>query len=365
MKNKIILYLAIALAATGCTNSHSNEIDKSNVYCLPDSLLNMITIDTVKKENVMGELTLSGKITFNEEKVIKVYPLASGHVLEVKATLGDYVTEGQLLALVRSADVAGILNDASAAKFDLEIAKKNMEATEDLYKNGISSEKDFITAQKSYQKAEALFNKSQEIMKLYGGDDKNLSGYYIKAPISGFIVEKKINEGMEIRSDAGDNIFTISDLKDVWTLANVYETDIAKLKVGFEANVTTLSYGEKIFKGKIDKVFNVLNPDTKVLNVRIKLDNPDYALKPGMYAHISIEYPENKTMLTVPTSSVIFDENNNYVVGYKNKCKVRMEKINVYKTLNDNTFIEDGNISENETIITQNSLYVFTALKKM
>jgi len=364
MKNKIILYLGIVVAATGCTNSHSNDADKVKAFCLPDSMAKMISVDTVKSSTVMGELTLSGKITFNEEKVVKIYPLASGHVQELKVALGDYVTEGQLLALVRSADVAGILNDASAAKFDLAIAKKNMEATEDLYKNGISSEKDFITAQKTYEKAEATLNKSKEILKLYGGGESNLSGYYIKSPISGFIVEKKVNEGMEIRSDAGDNLFTISDLKDVWALANVYETDINKIKVGYDAKVTMISYAGRTFSGKVDKIFNVMNPDTKVLNVRIKLDNADYALKPGMFANIHISYSENKTMFSVSKDAVVFDENKYFVVIYNDKCNMQIKRISPYKTSGESVFFEDE-LKEGEKIIKRQALYAFYALKGM
>jgi len=364
MKNKFLLYLGIALAASGCTgSSHSNDTNGVKAYCLPDSLAKNILIDTVKTADVMSELILSGKITFNEEKVVKIYPLASGHAQEVKVALGDYVKEGQLLALIRSADVAGVLNDAAAAKYDIAIAKKNMEATEDLYKSGISSERDYLTAQKGYEKAQAGLNKSKEIVKLYGGGDSNLSSYYIKAPISGFIVEKKINEGMEIRSDAGDNLFTISNLQDVWALANVYETDIDKIKLGYEAKVTLISYVDRIFSGKVDKIFNVLNPDTKVLNVRIKLNNADYALKPGMFANIKINYPENKSMLSVAKDAVVFDNNRYYVIIYNAQCSLQVKQITPYKTSSARTFLSD-NLKEGDKVISRYGLYVYYALKE-
>lgn len=347
-----------------CSKSHSND-KKDPRYCLTDSLFKTITLDSVKTEQVFGELNLSGKITFDETKVVKVYPLASGHVQDVRITLGDYVQAGQLLALVKSADVAGILSDAVAAKNDLAIARKNMEVSNDLYKSGLASEKDFIVAQSELAKAQATFNKSSEILKIYSSPEGNLSGYYIKAPISGFIVEKKINEGMEIRSDAGDNIFTISDLKDVWVMANVYETDVSKIRLGYEANVSALSYNDRIFKGKIDKIFNVMNPETKVMNVRVVLNNTDYLLKPGMFARTTIHYSENQKMLSIPSSAVVFDNNKNWVVRFHDKCNTELLPVNIYKQLNDRTYIKEGFIQENDRIISKHGLFIYNALKLM
>ena len=358
-----LLSLSI-LSFFSCSNSHTDE-KKELKYCVTDSLFKTITLDTVKTESVLGELNLSGKISFDEVKVVKVYPLASGHVLDVKVTLGDYVKAGQLLALVKSADVAGILSDAVAAKNDFAISKKNLQVTEDLYKGGLASEKDYLTAQNDFGKAQATLNKSNEILKIYASPEGNLSGYYIRAPISGFIVEKKINEGMEIRSDAGDNIFTISDLRDVWVLANVYETDIAKIQLGYEADVSALSYSDKVFKGKIDKIFNVLNPETKVMNVRVVLNNPDYLLKPGMFARTTIRYSENQKMLSVPSASVIFDSNKNWVVRFHDKCNFELLPINIYKQLNGRTYIKESIIQENDRIITKHGLFIYNALKLM
>jgi membrane fusion protein, heavy metal efflux system len=348
-----------------CGNSHTDEKKELKKYCLTDSLFKTITLDTVKTEKVLGELNLSGKVSFDEVKMVKVYPLASGRVLEVKVTLGDYVKAGQLLALVKSADVAGISSDAITAKNDLAIAKKNMEVADDLYKSGLASEKDYLTAKSEYGKALGTFNKSSEILKIYASPEGNISGYYIKAPISGFIVEKKITEGMEIRSDAGDNIFTISDLGDVWVLANVYETDIAKIQLGYDADVRALSYSDKVFKGKIDKVFNVLNPETKVMNVRVVLDNPDYLLKPGMFARTTIHYSENQKMLSIPSASVIFDSNKNWVVRLHDKCTIDLLPVNIYKQLNGRTYIKEGSIQENDRIVTKHGLFIYNALELM
>jgi cobalt-zinc-cadmium efflux system membrane fusion protein len=287
----------------------------------------------------------------------------------VKVTLGDYVKEGQVLAVISSSDMANFNNEFNSSQSELAIAKKNLDAAEDMYKSGLRSQVDLITAQKEYQKAQSQLSKINEVLKIYGNakqeDGQTSSSYIIKSPISGFIVEKNINTGMELRPDDGTNLFTISDLKEVWAVANLYESDIAKVQPGYHAEVSTISYGDKVFPGKVDKVGNVLNPDTKVLNLKIRLENPEYLLKPGMFARIVLRYPENKQMLSVPASSVVFDDNKNYVVLFKDKCKVSLQQVGVYKTLDNRAYIMQGALKEKDVIVTRNGLYVFTALKKL
>src|SRR6185437_6569260 len=108
----------------------------------------------------------------------------------------------------------------------------------------------------------------------------------IKAPISGFIVQKNITNNMVIRADNSNVVFAISDLKNVWVWANVYESNINNIHLGDAVNVTTLSYPGRVFNGKVDKIMNVLDPTSKVMKVRVALPNADYALKPQMYATV-------------------------------------------------------------------------------
>ncbi len=347
----------------------SDTDETAQEFCIPDSLMKNITLDTVRSEYVMSDLKLSGKITFNEDNVVKVFPLVSGNVTDVKASLGDYVQKGQLLAVVRSSDMANYFNDYKSAQSELAIAKKNLEVTADMHNSGVSSEKDYLTAQNEYQKALAQFNKVNEVLKIYGSNlqasDSIGSGYRIKAPISGFIVEKNVNTGMELRTDDANNLFTISDLKEVWATANVYETDIAKIKVGNEAVITTLSYPDRQFTGKIERISNILSPETNVMAVKIRLSNPDYTLKPGMFANISILFPESEKKLVIPSRSVLFDDNKNYVVLFRKRCEVNMEPVNIYKSVNDKTYIKDDSLHEGDLVIARNGLFVFTALKKL
>ena len=142
----ISLAMLIMLAISSCHDKPSLPEEKKG-YVLPDSLLKTIEIDSVTSSRVINTLTLTGKVDFNGDNVIKMFPTISGQVSEIKVMPGDYVKQGQVLAVIRSSDMAGYSNDFVNARSNLEIARKSMEATNDMFKSGLASQKDQLTAQ--------------------------------------------------------------------------------------------------------------------------------------------------------------------------------------------------------------------------
>src|SRR5258706_645447 len=142
----LIFPLTVFIVMNAC-NSHQQDPKKDpEKLCISDSMEKLIRIDTAAMTNVNDELKLSGEISFNDNKVVKVFPFSSGKVVEVKVSLGDKVSKGQVLAVIQSADVAGNYSDLSSANNDVSIAKRQMENAESLYKNRISSEKEYSQA---------------------------------------------------------------------------------------------------------------------------------------------------------------------------------------------------------------------------
>ena len=371
MQPKNIFFGIIAvlfLTFFGSCAKHQDEDNASTQFEVPDSLLKNLTFDTLKEESVTSDLDLTGKITFNEDHVAKIFPLVSGHISDVKVSLGDFVEKGQVLATIRSSDMANYFNEYKSSQAELAVAKKNLEVTGDMRKSGVSSDRDVLIAQNDYQKAQAQFNKINEILKINGSsiaaNDSTGSGYVLKAPISGFIVEKNVTIGMDLRPDDNNNLFTISDLKEVWAVANVYESDIAKIKLGSSTAVTTLSYPDKIFTGQVEKISNILDPETKAISVKIRIDNTGYTLKPGMFTHIAIHFPENKKMLAIHSNAILFDDNKYFVLRYHNKKDVTMQQVTIFKTLNELSYITCDSLKSGDLAVVRNGLFILSELKK-
>jgi cobalt-zinc-cadmium efflux system membrane fusion protein len=337
-------------------------IEENTKVCISDSLSKIIKIDSASNSNIEDELSLSGEISFSDNKVVKVFPFSSGKVMQVKVSLGDKVSLGQVLAIIKSADVAGNYSDLSTSGNDVAIAKRQMENTESLYKNGIASEREFTEAKQNYQKSLTNSAKVQSQISINGGGHTSANGdYVVTAPRSGYVVEKKITEGAFIRNDNADNMFTIGDISEVWVIAYVYETDIAKVKEGYTAKVSTLAYPGKIFTGKVDKISQVLEPTTKVMKIRIRLSNSEMLLKPEMFANILIENKEGQQSVSIPAESIVSDNGNNYVVKYKSNCDLKVQQVDIIKTVGNTTFLRSG-LAAGEKVIAGNQLLLFTAL---
>ncbi len=351
------LLITVVFSFISCTGDKKEK--KEDVVEISDSLIKNMTVGIARITQVRNELKLTGKIVTDQSKQLQVYPLVGGTVKIVNVELGDYVEKDQVLAIIKSGEAADYEKQFVDAKSNYEIAKKNSQVAEDMYASKLISEREYLQTKQEFKKAEAELNKSQELQKIY--NISNQSEYTVKAPISGFIIDKNINKDMQIRPDNGTNIFTISQLNDVWVIANVYETDIEKIKEKDTVFVTTIAYPDKIYKATIDKVYNVLDPETRVMKIRVKLDNPNYLLKPEMYANVVVNYAEPERMITIASSGLVFDNSNNYVLIYNGGKKFKVQKIELYKTIGNKAYIRSG-VTENARIVTGNQLLIYNAL---
>ncbi|CAN5858842.1 efflux RND transporter periplasmic adaptor subunit [soil metagenome] len=357
----IALYIFFATPLYSCKENMpvSAEVKAPLVT---DSLAKIITIDTVKNEPIEGQLSLSGEVSYDDNKVVRVFPNASGQVVKVNVSLGDHVHRGQTLAVIKSADVAGNYADLVAANNDAAIAKKELDNAEQLYKNGINSEKELVQARLQYEKAMAAVNKIKSSISINGGGNTDETGtYIITAPMDGFIVDKNLNAGSFIRNDNGQNLFTISGMQDVWVWANVFETDIEKVKEGYPADVSTLAYPGKIFHGKIDQVNAVLDPLSKAMKIKIVLPNAGMLLKPQMFTKVIIAEKESATALSVPGTALVFNGGKNYVLVYQDAYHVSIREVEPLKVVGEKTYIASG-LSAGEKIISRNQILLYNSL---
>ncbi len=326
---------------------------------LSDTMMHRIQLDSVIMQPIRSELTLVGKVMADENRVIKVFPLVGGSVEEVKVELGDYVHKGQMLASIRSGEVADIERQAIQARSDLLLAEKNLRVAQDMFETKLTSQREVVAAQKEVEKAQAEANRVQEVSKIYGIGKASM--YTVKAPIDGYVIEKNVNRGMQLRSDNAGNLFTIGQISEVWVLANVNESDIGRVRLGMDASIQTLSYQDDIFKGKVDKIYTVLDPGTKAMTVRIRLNNKAMKLRPEMHATVTLRYEDGGTITTIPGGAVIFDQSKYYVMVFRGRSDIETREVNVLKTIGDVAYIKSG-LKPGERVISKNQLLVYDAI---
>lgn len=359
MKNKLIIGITVvALAISSCKKTEESPVI-STTFVLSDEMLKTTTTATALTEPVKNELSFYGKITADNNKSIDVYPLVGGNVMKVNVELGDYVKKGQVLATIKSTDIADFEKQMIDAKSDLLVAKNNLKVSQELFDGKLKSESDVLQAKLEVNKAQSQLNRVQEIYTIYKIKPGSL--YEVTAPISGFVIQKSINQDMLLRNDRSENIFDIAEISEVWAIANVNEVDINKVKLGIDADVSILSYPDRIFKGKVDKIFNIINPETKAMNARVKLKNTDFLLKPDMNATIKLSFNENQSLIAVPSKAIIFDKSKNFVMIFKNRNSIETRPVEIFRQVGETTYISRG-LEENEKVITNNQLFIYDAL---
>ena len=354
----LVLVFSALLFLQSCEENPKKPEEKVK-YTIPDTLLRTLTIDTVQKCPLKNALSLTGMVDFNQDKQVNIFSLVSGNVKDIKVQLGDYVTAGQVLAVVKSSEMAGYSNNLVIAQTNVTATKKQLDANNDLYKSGVASVLDVTTAQTNYDQALSALETAKKILKI---NSDNVNGeYIIKSPISGFIVQKNVSNNTAVRPDNGTNLFTITDLKDVWVQANVYEANIEKVHLGDSVEVKILSEPDKVFRGKVDKILNVLDPASKVIKVRVVLQNPELILKPEMYASVVVSNSAGREALCVPSSALVYEASRYYVLVYKGNGNADITPVEILNKLGGKTFISSG-VNAGDRVIATSALQIYSEL---
>ncbi len=361
MKKNIILILAFFVITSCNKEDDTKEIDAEKSFVISNLMMETTTVVEVQNEYIKDETSFFGKIAADKNQYIDIFPLVGGNVISVNAELGDYVRKGQVLATIRSTEVAGYQKDLSYAKTDLVVAQKNLRVAQDMYHGKLTTEREVLEAKSQVQKAQDELRRSQSVNQVYNMGKGNV--YSVVSPISGYIVEKNINNGMQLRSDRSDNIFDVANTTNVWAILNINESDIHKISLGMKAEVSTLTAPDKIFHGKIDKIFKIIDPETNSMQARVVLDNANGELIPESKATVKVFKTEDKTALSIPSNAIIFDDNRHYVILFKSKSNGKIQEVKVAKQTGEISYISDG-LMEGDKVVTNNQLLFYRSLNE-
>jgi membrane fusion protein, heavy metal efflux system len=334
-----------------------NQQDPNNDHkVILDSIAKTVQTVPVVVEDKAEIIRLNGKIEPDESKLVKVYALASGKIQSVSVELGDFVYKGQVMAILKSTEVAGNSNDLSMARSNVAMAKKSLETAKDLFEGKLATEQDYINARMNYNKALSELNKAKQVAFITGGSNAT---YTVTAPLSGYVIEKNITNNTAVRPDNNSYLFAVADLSRVWVIANVYEADMSNVHLGDPVKVNTLANPDKDYLGKIDKIYNVLDPATRTMKVRISMDNDKNELKPEMFATVKVNGKPTSKNLTIPSQAIVMDNSKNYVV-IKNKNGLEVKEIELIKRMEGTAYI--SGLSAGDKVVTTSPVFLYQSL---
>lgn len=363
MRNIDFSILPLCVLMLCACDSNDRQANEVQIPLLTDSLRNVVTVEEVKEAPYADDLILNGQIQPDPNKIAHVFPMFGGEVIQMNATVGDYVRRGEVLAVVRSGEVADYHKQMNDADLQILAAQRDSAAMHDMYNGGMASSRDMLQADKSLKNAKSERQRLREIYSINHITGK--STYAITAPISGFVLASNASPNMQIRPDQDEELFTIADLDNVWVMADVYEKDISKVHQGSTVQVETLSYGSNyVITAKIDKVYPILDAESKTESVRINVNNPDYKLKPEMFTNVYVDVaPTGEYYPAVPTEAVIFDDNHDYVVTVDANNVLSLRRVKVVKESQRGISYIGAGLKAGERIIVHNALIIYNSLK--
>ncbi len=253
-----------------------------------------------------GTLSVTGSVTPDVSRNIPVVSLASGRVIGIEAKLGDTVKKGQVLLRIQSADVSGAFAVHRSAVADEKLAASQLERAKLLFSKGALAQKDLDLAEDAEAKAKIAIENSVEQIRVLGADvDHPTSIIEITAPASGVVTEQNITAAGGVKTlDNSPNLFTISDMSQVWVLCDVYENDLGSVHVGEPVDIRLNAYPDKVLRGKVGSIGPILDPNTRTAKVRVEMENPGM-MRIGMFVSADFHGGQAKEAVTVPATAVL------------------------------------------------------------
>lgn len=255
-----------------------------------------IRIAEVLSVPAAGGIDVPAEVQAEPDREAHVSSVVSGQIARVEVSVGDRVEPGQTLAIIRSVALGEARAQAARARANVEVARANFRRQEELQREGIGAERQYLEARAELRRAEAEQSAAERALEVYGRGGSG-SEVTIKSPIAGRVVSRHATVGEVV--DPSDILFEITDIARVWVVGRVYQQNAGLVHEGATAVLTLPAHPGRSFAGRLDYVAPALDQRTRTLPVRMALDNPEGTLRPGLFGTLSIS-PADATGKTIP-----------------------------------------------------------------
>ena len=253
-----------------------------------------VTFGDVALRPLSNEVRTVGTVVVNETRLAKVTPKFSGYVEKLYVNfVGQPVRRGEPLAAVFSPDLV-------AAEQELLVSARLSRTIGASSVPGVpGNNADLLAAAKERLR---LWDVSDAQINEVLATGRPVRTATLTAPASGFVIDKKVVQGQSIQ--AGEELYTIADLSDVWVEAQLREEDAGRVGIGATATLKFTSYPGRPLTGRVTYIDPMLGEQARTVKARITVPNSDGRIKPGMYATVILN-SSTQSALTVPRSAVV------------------------------------------------------------
>lgn len=387
MKSTLIFIFIFLFLTTSCTHPDNKHLKREE-----DIVINL-PLETIQSIGLMTEVAKFEKATFKLKfnGIVKEVPNKSffvaspvnGRIVKVFVEPNQSVSKGEKLAEISSQDVAELQFDVTKeqidlqgeieqAKLELTLAKTNYARESKLFEEGITAKKDFLEAENRYKRAEnnlvilekkkksvaELAEKRLSILGAHIEDNNSLAGLIeVRSSGSAIVLKRLVNPGEVVEKDK--ILFEASDLKEVFVESQIYEKDFPKISLGEKVSFVTEACPNQVFNGEINYISQLVDPQTRTIAVRAKIQNSLYKLKPEMFGRMFISLQETDA-LVINKEAVQKVDNKNFVY-VKTRDGFKEVEVKLGKETDGLVEIVSG-IKSGQEIVTQGSFWLKSEL---
>jgi len=266
-------------------------------------------------------IRMNGRLIWDDDVTVRVFTPFAGRVIKILAEVGQTVAQGDPLALIASSDYSQAQADTRKAASDFVLSEHSLNRVRELFEHGAAPQKDLQFAEADFERAQSEKQRTIARMALYGGSASAIGDVYqLQSPLSGVVVDKSINPGQEVRPDQMlanapqlfSPLFVITDPSKLWVQLDATEQDVPRLKAGQPIVIHSRAHPDEVFNGQIDVISDYLDPSTRTIKVRGRVDNSKRLLKGEMF--ISVELPAGQqTGFDISQKAVFLKGEKHYV----------------------------------------------------
>jgi membrane fusion protein, heavy metal efflux system len=305
---------------------------------------------------------LNGRIAYDDNHTARVFSPITGRVLKIAADAGRSVKAGEELLELDAPDYAQATADYAKAKADLLHKQSAFERAQGLLaNNGISvkdveaAEADFHQAEAEEKRAESRLHNLQNSLALTNGK------FVLRSPIDGIVSERQVNAGSEVRPDASNPLFVITDPSHLWIQIDLPERYLDKVKSGQSVSVEVDAYPGETFLGKVTVVGETLDPATRRIQVRAEIKDASRRLKPEMYARVTPVADKHASMPRIPNTALFTIGLHSYVFVEQSPGVLQRRQVELGLQSHEYSYIKEG-LRAGERVVTTGALLLNSEL---
>jgi membrane fusion protein, heavy metal efflux system len=309
---------------------------------------------------------LPGVVEPNAYRQVTVTPLVAGRITRVLVELGEHVRKGQTMAQVFSPELAEAHTRYTSVRAELDAHERELQRTQKLVEIGAASRQELERIHAEHTAQTAKVQSARSRLELLGvppaalgsaTPGKLVASINVPAPIAGVVTERLANVGLNV--DPAAKLFTVVDLSTVWVVADLYEKDFSRVRVGSPATVTTTAYPDLVLQGRVSYIDPQVSAQTRTAKLRVEVQNARSELRLGMYADVTVAATGVATVTAIPRSAVqnVGDHQVVYLVNPTEPGKFTEREVRLGQPSGEQVELLSG-VRPGDVVVTEGSFFV-------